>query len=172
MEHNYYIPSLRYNINNHNVFLHQSSLPPDAGNLARITVIWAAIIALFKRIHQKFDLSFTMAEQRLMGNAAFTRLNLMNFLLEDNFIFGFDLTRLPQPHDQTWRRFTVKKHTIFIIYIGSSQKLKACIFLKLEEFHQIKSTLPIVPPEYQHFTNEMISDISCGRFRWNKGKSL
>ena len=87
-----------------------------------------------------------MEEQTQMAESAVERLNHMNFLLEDSVDFGFDVHHMPHSNDNTWQKFT------------------------LGEFHQIRESLPIVPPIYEEFTAEMISSLTCGRFRWNKGR--
>ena len=81
-----------------------------------------------------------------MAEAAVERLNLMNFLLEDSIDFGFDIHHMPRHNDSAWQRFT------------------------LGEFHRIRETLPVVPPIYHEFTAGMISTLTVGRFRWNKGR--
>ena len=52
-----------------------------------------------------------------MSNAAMTRLNLMNFILESDVDFGFELTHLPNAHDQNWQRFTVRIEYVQTIYV-------------------------------------------------------
>ena len=70
-------------------------------------VIICGIIALYKRIHAKFDLSFSMEEQTQMAESAVERLNHMNFLLEDSVDFGFDVHHMPHSNDNTWQKFTL-----------------------------------------------------------------
>ena len=51
-----------------------------------------------------------MAEQKLMAENAVARLNLMNFLLEDDIDFGFNVRQMPHQNDQTWQRMTVRSY--------------------------------------------------------------
>ena len=92
-------------------------------------------MAFYKLLHQKFALSFPLNEQNIMANAAITRLNIMNFVLEPDVVeFGFDLDSLPNAHDQTWQRFTVRLKCVPTSYV---LKYKVLLLLTKNIFFSI-----------------------------------
>ena len=124
-------------------YYYHCRVSPDIAYLSRIVVIWCAIVAFYKQLHRKFPLSFTLNEQILMGNAAVSRLNIMNFLLEPDVDFGFDLKHLPHAQDQTWLRFTVRKLLWVAISLLTIQKIHFLQFVcSWKSFMKLETLLP------------------------------